>query len=165
MSEITVRHAHISDLPALLAIYNHVVRTSAATFDLEEQTLEQREKWFHKFTGRYPLIVAEQDGAVIGYASISLFREKQAYQQTGESSIYIHHEHHGKGLGKLLMNELIALARENDFHVLIAGITEGNDASVQLHQRLGFEWAGTFREVGYKFDQFQDVSFYQLILK
>nr|WP_206529645.1 GNAT family N-acetyltransferase [Brevibacillus sp. SYP-B805] len=161
MSSIVIRDAEESDLPKLLEIYNHVVRTSPATFDLEEQTLEQRKRWFQKFDKTHPLIVAVENDAVIGYASLSRFREKSAYNQTGESSVYIHHAHQGKGVGRLLMEALLHRAKELGYHVIVAGITGGNEASVRLHERLGFTFVGVFREVGYKFGQYQDVSFYQ----
>lgn len=162
MTTIQIREAIQHDLPALLDIYNYVVRTSPATFDLEEQSLEQRQKWFAKFNDRYPLLVAEEKDTVVGYASLSTFREKEAYRQTAESSVYVHHDHSGKGIGKLLMTELIQRAKHLQFHTLVAGITSGNESSVQLHTRLGFQPVGVFREVGFKFGSFQDVEFFQL---
>ncbi len=100
----------------------------------------------------------------IGYASLSTFREKPAYQQTAEVSIYIHKDHYRKGLGRLLTTELIERSRQLGYHVLIAGITGGKEASTKLFLQLGFEPVGTFREVGFKFNQYRDVTFYQLIL-
>lgn len=164
MSCIQIRKAAESDLPALLEIYNVVVRTSSATFDLEEQSLEKRKKWFAKFNDQHPLIVADENGTVVGYASLSTFREKEAYRQTAESSVYVHEDHHGKGIGRLLMTNLIQRAKDLKFHTIVAGITGGNDSSVQLHEKLGFQQVGVFREVGYKFGQYHDVAFFQLWL-
>ncbi|MGC5328763.1 GNAT family N-acetyltransferase [Brevibacillus sp. SYSU BS000544] len=164
MTTIQIREAVESDLPSLLDIYNAVVRTSPATFDLVEQSLEQRKKWFAKFNDQHPLIVADENGTVVGYASLSTFREKEAYRQTAESSVYIHEEHHGKGVGRLLMTNLLQRAKDLKFHTIVAGITGGNDASVQLHKKLGFQQVGVFREVGFKFGEYHDVAFYQLWL-
>jgi L-amino acid N-acyltransferase YncA len=164
VSEIWIRDARESDLPALLDIYNYIVRTSAATFDLEEQTLEQRRKWFQKFDERYPLIVAVVNGAVVGYASLSRFREKPAYGQTAETSVYIHYDYQGKGIGRLLMEAIIKRAKALNYHVLIAGITGGNESSAKLHRSLGFVPVAHFREIGYKFGQYHDVTFYQLFV-
>ncbi len=160
-----MRDAVLDDLPAILEIYNDAVLNLTATFDLEEQTLEQRTLWFQKYGGIYPLIVAELEGEVVGYTCLSTFREKPAYNRTAELSIYLSSKHRGLGLGKMLMEEIITRAKDLGYHTLIGGITSGNEASVKLHERFGFELAGVFKEVGYKFDTWQDVHFYQLILK
>ncbi|MGZ4032322.1 MAG: N-acetyltransferase family protein [Tumebacillaceae bacterium] len=161
---VTVREARIEDLPALLRIYNWAVRNTTATFDLEEQTLEQRAQWFSHYGGKHPLLVAEEEGRVIGYSSLSKFRDKQAYGRSVESSVYIDHESHGKGVGKLLLAAILQRAEELDYHTVIAGITAGNESSVKLHAKFGFEQVGVFKQVGYKFDAWQDVHFYQLFL-
>lgn len=163
-SQQIIRPAVIEDLPSLLEIYNHAVRTTVATFDLAEFTLDQRRAWFSHYGGKYPLIVAERAGRIVGYASLSRYREKAAYDRTVESSVYIHPDFQGQGVGKALMVDILAQAVSLGHHVVIAGITGGNDASVRLHVGLGFELVGAFREVGWKFDQWQDVHFYQLIL-
>ncbi|WP_163103265.1 GNAT family N-acetyltransferase [Peribacillus alkalitolerans] len=160
-----IRDAILDDLPAILEIYNDAVLNLTATFDLEEQTLEERTLWFHKYGGKYPLIVAKQEGEVVGYCSLSSFRDKPAYNRTAELSIYLSSKHRGLGLGKVLMEELIDRAKKLDYHTLIGGITSGNEASVKLHEKFGFELVGVFKEVGYKFNQWQDVHFYQLILE
>jgi L-amino acid N-acyltransferase YncA len=123
-----------SDLPALLDIYNHVVKTSHATFELVTQTLLQRKKWLWEHRGRYPIIIAETRGRVVGYAIISKFRERPAYSKTGESSVYVHPDFQGKGVGTLLMKETVARARELGYHTIIAGIALPNEASVRLHE-------------------------------
>lgn len=160
-----IREAVIEDLPAMLDIYNEAVRNTTATFDLEELTLEEREVWFHKYGGSHPLIVAEVDGQVAGYSSLSLFREKKAYESTTELSIYISKAFRGRGIGKAMMTAILERAKELGYHVVIGGITAGNDVSVNLHKQFGFEFIGSFREVGRKFGSWQDVLFYQLILE
>ena len=162
---LTIREANIDDLPEMLAIYNDAILHLTATFDLEEQTIEEREKWFNAHGGRNPLIVAEVDGHVAGYASLSPFRDKEAYKDTTEISIYISKDFRGLGLGRQLMEEILNLAARLNYHVIIAGITSGNDGSVRLHEKYGFEFIGRFKEVGNKFGEWQSVDFYQLILK
>jgi len=161
---IVVRDAIKSDLPALLEIYNHAVRTSPATFDLAPQTLAQRRRWFSGHKGPHPLVVAERGGAVVGYASLSEFRDKPGYSRSAEDSVYVHPEFQGKGIGMLLLREIIARATKLGYHTIIAGIVPPNEASFRLHKRLGFERVGNFREVGFKFSRWQDVTFYQLFL-
>ncbi|WP_409294544.1 N-acetyltransferase family protein [Peribacillus sp. SCS-26] len=159
-----IRDAVECDLPFLLDIYNEAIRNTAATFDMKEQTLAERRQWFSKYGGDYPLLVAEIDGRAAGYCSLSPFRDKEAYRQTVEISIYIDAAYRGRGAAGRLMGAIIEKARSSGFHVIMAGITAGNDTSVEMHKKFGFQYAGCFREVGYKFDQWQDVLFYQLIL-
>lgn len=161
---LMIRDATQEDLPSILHIYNEAIRTLAATFDLEEQTIEQRAVWFAKYGGKYPLIVAEQDGEVAGYCCLSSFREKPAYNKTVELSIYISAKRRGNGIGNALMGAILQRARLLGYHTVIGGITAGNEASVRLHEKYGFTKVGHFREVGFKFGEWQDVCFYQLIL-
>jgi L-amino acid N-acyltransferase YncA len=161
---IDIRKATIEDVPDILKIYNHAVLHTTATFDLKEKTLEEMKVWFQKYNDRYPLIVATIDGKIAGYCSLSPFREKEAYRQTAEISVYVHEEARGKGIARKLIQTIIELGKQADHHVIVAGITAGNDVSVHLHESFGFTFIGCFREVGYKFDQWQDVLFYQLTL-
>ncbi|MBD0382814.1 GNAT family N-acetyltransferase [Paenibacillus sedimenti] len=161
---LTVRKAVEADVPFMLTIYNEVIRKSAATFDLEVQSLEQRLDWFAKFDDRHPLLVAEVEGKVAGYCGILPFRQKPAYSHTVEVSIYIDELMQGKGIGRILLQEILELAKSIDHHVIIAGIVGENKGSVRLHEKLGFTFVGTFREVGYKFGEWHDISFYQRFL-
>jgi L-amino acid N-acyltransferase YncA len=161
---MTIRDATREDLPALLEIYNQAVLTSPATFDLEAQTLSQRRKWFSEHGGSLPLVVAETRGRVIGYASLSKFRSRPGYSKSVEDSIYVHAEFRGAGVGKALLEEIVARAAKLGYHTVIAGIVPPNEASVRLHEGLGFAKVGHFREVGFKFSSWQDVTFYQLFL-
>lgn len=162
---LTIREANLEDLPEMLKIYNDAILHLTATFDLEVQTIEERRKWFEAHGGRNPLIVAEVDGVIAGYASLSPFRDKEAYKDTTEISIYISKDHRGLGLGRKLMEEILKRASDLNYHVIIAGITTGNEGSVKLHEKFGFEFIGRFKEVGFKFGEWQSVDFYQLILK
>jgi L-amino acid N-acyltransferase len=161
---LKIRDAHIDDLPTLLSIYNDAIVNTTATFDLEPESLEKRKIWFAKYGGKYPLIVSEWHGEVVGYGSLSPFREKPAYNSTTELSIYIDSTARGLGIGTALMTELINRANVHGFHTMIGGITAGNEGSIALHKKFGFTLAGHFKEVGFKFDTWQDVLFYQLIL-
>jgi len=159
-----IRRARESDLPALLEIYNHEVRRSPATFDLEPQTLAQRKEWFSGHRRMHPLVVAERRGRVIGYASLSRFRDKPGYSRTGEDSVYVRRGFQGKGVGTLLLKEILSRATKLGYHTVIAGVVPPNEASVRLHEGLGFGYVGNFREVGFKFSRWQDVQFYQVFL-
>ncbi|MCM3024009.1 GNAT family N-acetyltransferase [Heyndrickxia ginsengihumi] len=163
--ELKIRDAQIDDLPAMLEIYNDAVRNLTATFDLEEQTLENRREWFFSHGGRYPLIVAESEGNVVGYCSLSKYREKEAYINSAELSVYISKDFRRNGLGTIFLKEIIKRAKELKYHTIISGITDGNSGSIALHEKFGFHYIGCFREVGYKFNQWQDVHFYQLLLE
>jgi len=162
--EILVRDARQSDLPALLEIYNDAVLTSPATFDLEPQTLAQRKKWFLEHGRSFPLVVAEAHGRVIGYASLSRFRDKPGYSKSAEDSVYVHKDFQGGGVGKALMSVILERAVALGYHTVVAGIVPPNEASVRLHEGFGFVYVGNFKEVGFKFSRWQDVAFYQLFL-
>ncbi|MFB5761848.1 GNAT family N-acetyltransferase [Paenibacillus medicaginis] len=159
---ITLREATLQDLPEMLAIYNEAVLHSTATFDLEAQTLEERAIWFHNHGGKYPLIVAELDSKVAGYACLSPFRAKPAYAYSTELSIYIDAGFRGCGVGSALMTDILNRAATLGYHTVISGLVGGNEASRRLHEKFGFAYIGAFQEVGLKFGEWHDVHFYQL---
>ncbi|RLL43642.1 N-acetyltransferase family protein [Oceanobacillus piezotolerans] len=161
---ITIRDAVFEDLQELVDIYNYAIINLTATFDLEPQTIEERKKWFDAHGGAYPLIVAEETGDVIGYATLSPYNIKSAYKATAELSIYIAPDQQGKGIGTKLMEELLKRAEELSYHTLISGITAGNAGSVRLHKRFGFKLVGTMKEVGFKFGEWQNTDYYQLMI-
>lgn len=159
-----IREVTRDDLPRLLDIYNQAITHTTATFDIEKQSLEQRKRWFERLYGTYPFIVAEMEGKVVGYSCLSPFNEKEAFRKTVEISIYIHPDYQGNGIGKALLKEIVKKAKEARFHVIVAVITGGNLSSVRLHEKFGFKFAGKLQNVGYKFDQWLDVEYYQLTL-
>ncbi len=159
-----VRSATETDVPAVLDIYNEAIVHSTATFDIEPQTLEERLQWFRETKHPHCVIVAEEEGRVIGWGCLRSFRDRVAYRFTAEDSVYIHEDYRGRGIGVLLLAELIARAKEGGFHSVMAGMTEGNPASEALHKRFGFVDAGRNREVGYKFERWLDVVWMQLML-
>jgi len=159
----TIRRIERGDLPALLDIYNHYVRTTPITFDIEEQTLGQRMAWFESFAsaGRYQCFVAVQDGQPIGWASSGKFKERQAYETSVELSVYLAPNAHGKGLGRKLYETLIDILKREDIHRLYGGITLPNDASIALHEAMGFRRVSLTSEVGRKFGKYWDVALYE----
>ncbi len=166
MGEIAVRDATEADVPAILDIYNYEVLHGTATFDVEPKTLEDRLLWFRE-TQRPPhcVIVAEDGAAVVAWGCLRPFHSRAAYRFTTEDSVYIHRDRRGEGIGKLILVRLIELARQGGFHTVMAGMSEGNEASVRLHQRFGFEVIGVQREVGYKFERWIDVTWMQRMLE
>ena len=161
-----IRPASEADLPGILTIYNDVVRTSAAVYTEEEATLESRGKWYaDRQALGYPVLVAKDtSGAVAGFSSFGDFRPWPGFRLTVEHSVYIRTDCRGQGLGRALITPLFDEARALGKHVMIGGIDAGNPASLRLHEKLGFERAGTLREVGTKFGRWLDLVFMQRIL-
>ena len=155
-----IRLATLDDLPRLTEIYNYYVMNSPATFDLEPYTVERRMAWFSQFAqaGRHRLLVAEENGTVLGYAGTTRFRPKAAYNTTVETTIYCSADHTRKGLGSLLYAALFEAIAKEDIHCIVAGFTLPNAASQVLHERLGFKPVGIFHEVGRKFGRYWDVA-------
>ena len=163
MAQVSIRHAVASDLPDLTEIYNHYVRETPVTFDIEPSGVEQGRSWFEGFaaTGRHQLFVAEREQRVIGWACSHAFRPKPAYDGSVETTIYLAPDALGEGIGARLYAGLFdALARE-PVHRALAGTTLPNPASVALHQRFGFTPVGTFREVGWKLGRHWDVRWFE----
>lgn len=160
-----IRPATVADLPAILAIYNHAILTTTAVYDYEPHTLEMRQQWYEaKQADGLPVVVAAIADQVVGFGALGWFRAWAAYQFTVENSIYIAPSHQGQGIGKQILLELIDQAKQRQMHTIVAGIDAENIASQKLHQRLGFQPVGQFRQVGYKFDRWLDLIFWQLIL-
>jgi L-amino acid N-acyltransferase len=158
MKNIVIRDATTADLPAINDIYNAEVATGTSTWDGEPWTLEEREAWLARHgDDTTPVIVAEVNGVVRGFAYLSWYRNKSGFRFTREDSIYIDPSCRGKGLGMPLLAALIQRAQAARLHVLVAVITADNEASIRLHQRLGFEESGRLRECGYKFGHWLDV--------
>jgi len=163
MADERLRPARPEDLPALTALYNHYVRETPITFDLEPFSEAQRRPWLDGFaeTGRHRLWVSESRAKLTGFASSRGFRPKAAYDTTVETTIYLDPGALGRGLGARLYARLFASLADEDVHLAVGGITLPNEASVALHRRFGFEPVGIFRQVGYKFDRYWDVQWFQ----
>ncbi|MEU8524441.1 N-acetyltransferase family protein [Streptomyces sp. NPDC048629] len=158
-----VRSGTEDDLGELTRIYNHYVLETPITFDIEPLTVDQRRPWLlaHPDSGPHRLLVAEEGGKLLGYATSSAFRPKQAYATSVETSVYLAPERVGRGVGSLLYAALFEVLEREEVHVALAGITVPNEASQRLHERFGFRPAGRFEQVGRKFGQFWDVAWFQ----
>lgn len=158
-----VRAAQPGDLLALTDIYNHYVRTSGVTFDTTEFTVEARQEWFSHYaaSGPHRLFVAVEGDDVLGYATSSPFRPKAGYATSVELTVYLRPDATGRGLGRMLYRSLLEALAEEDLHRAYAGVALPNDASVALHERLGFREIGTYVEVGRKFGRYWDVRWFE----
>ncbi len=167
MPDLSIRPAVRSDLPRVTEIYNYYVINTPVTFDMEPYTVERRAAWFDQFapTGRYRLVVAEENGKVLGYVGTMRFRPKAAYETTVETTIYCAQEAIGKRIGSLLYGALFDAIRNEDVHRIVAGYTLPNDASAALHARCGFKPVGIYTEVGRKFGRYWDVQWTERPLK
>jgi len=159
-----VRLARLEDAEATRLIYNAEVTGSTVTFDLEPRTLDDQRAWIARHQGPHPAVVAVADGAVAGFGSLSPFRERPAYATTVEDSVYVGADWRGRGVGRALLDELVALARSRGFHTVIARTTGDNTPSIALHRACGFTLVGTEREVGRKFGHWLDVAVLQRML-
>ncbi|MBQ3137684.1 MAG: N-acetyltransferase [Clostridia bacterium] len=152
------------EIPALLDIYNYEVENGVATLDINKKTLAEWEIWYDNHNiGNHPLIVCEIDGEIAGYATLSAYREKEAYKSTVELSVYTSPLHRKKGVGTALMEAIIFMAKEDkSIHTVVSVITAGNEASCRLHEKFGFIFCGTIKEVGEKFGRYVDIENYSL---
>ncbi len=161
---VDVRLAVIDDADAMLAIYNHEVQNHTTTLDLVERTIEAQREWIAARSGAFSAVVAELDGEVVGFASLSPYKERAAYSITVENSVYVSRAHGGRGIGRQMMEHLIEVARDSGFHSIIARIEASGDASRALHTACGFELIGIERQVGRKHRKWLDIAVMQLML-
>ncbi|HKW28984.1 MAG TPA: GNAT family N-acetyltransferase [Verrucomicrobiae bacterium] len=161
---ITIRPAAESDLVIINDIYNHYVLYSTCTYQEEPELLDGRQQWFRRHGDKHPVIVAEAGGQVVGWGSLSAYHPRSAYRRTVENSVYVHHQHHRRGIGSRLLQELIVHARRLGHHAIIAGIDANQPASVALHAKFHFEKVGYLKQVGFKFGRWLDVVYMELIL-
>ena len=164
---IVVRRAVPKDLPVMLDIYNDEVLHGSATFDVTPKTLKERQVWFgaHTWPAR-PLLVATDGNCVLGYASLSDYKPKEAYAGTAEISVYVARDARGRRIGRQLVEALIEHAkREPSLHVLVSIVCAENAASLALHRKLGFREVGTLHAVGQKFGRYLDTHIWELVLE
>ena len=161
-----IRDAHPDDLPAILVIHNANIATSTSIWDTEQVGLDDRVAWFRdRIAAQRPVLVAEIDGELAGYASYGAFRPKSGYRFTVENSVYVDKRFHRRGLATVLLTELIARARQaGTVHAMVAAIESSNTGSIQLHERFGFRIVGVLPEVGHKFGRWMDLTLMQLTL-
>jgi len=163
---IKIRAYKTEDTQAILKILNYNILYSTSLYDYEIRSYEQQKTILEdKINKGFPVIVAELNGEVAGFGMYSEFRFREAYKFTVEHSVYVNEDFQGKGIGKLVLQELIDLARKQKLHTMIAVIDSENQKSVEFHEKFGFETVGVFKECGFKFDRWLNTVFMQLILK
>ena len=163
--DVAVRVAVTEDAEAIRRIYNVYVETSTVTFDLVPRTLVEQRAWLAARTGAHTALVAEVDGEVVGFGSLSPYKDRPAYSTSVEDSVYVDLGHHGKGVGSTLLGALVDAGQRSGFHAVFARIVGGHEASINLHARHGFELVGTEREVGRKFGRWLDVVVMERLLR
>ena len=161
---LTMRKATLEDLAAITEIYNQAILNTTATFDTDIKTLDEQKTWFAGHGDKNPIIVAQQDDVIVGWASMSAWSDRCAYADTAEASFYVSEAYQGKGVGRRLAEAIIQAGREAGLHTAIARIAEGNNISIRLAESLGFKHIGVMREVGKKFGKLLDVYMMQIIL-
>jgi len=166
MSELVIQSITKNDISACLAIYNYEVIHGVATLDLEPRTLEEWHEWYNAHSDEHhPIIVGTIDDVVVGYASLSPYRLKDAFKSTVELSIYIHQDYRGQGVATRLMERILEIAKEDTMlHNVVSVITAGNEESMKLHNRFGFTYCGLTPEVGFKHGKYQDTETYALLV-
>jgi L-amino acid N-acyltransferase YncA len=162
---VNLRSAKRKDLDLITEIYNEAIIKTVATFDTEPKTSEDQKKWFDDHESKNPILVAELNGVIVGWASLSKWSDRCAYSDTAEISLYVREEYQGKGIGRRLIEAIIKEGEKAGLHTIIARITDGNEPSLHLHRSVGFTHIGIMKEVGKKFGKRQDVHLMQKIYK
>ena len=160
-----IRDATTGDLPRILEIHNEAIANSTAIWDETLADLDERRRWLDdRRANGFPVLVADVDGAVAGYASYGVWRAKSGYRYTVENSVYVHVDHHRRGIATALMTALIERARAGGIHVIVASVESSNTTSIALHERFGFRIVAQMPEVGRKFGRWLDMTYLQLTL-
>jgi len=160
---LVIRAATLDDVDAITEIYNDAIVKTVATFDTTPKRQEEQERWFKARGGMYPILVAEQDHRIMGWAALSQWSDRCAYAETVEISLYVRESHRGQGIRRRLLHAIIDEGRKAHVHTVIARIADGNRASIHLHESEGFRHIGVMREVGRKFGRLLDVYLMQLL--
>lgn len=158
---MNIRACRPNDAPGLCRIYNHYVLHSHATFEIEELSPELMARRIETCTRKYPWLVSEIDSQIAGFAYANIWRERAAYEQTVEVTVYLDNSFSGQGIGKALYQDLITKLVDQGYHIALACIALPNEASIALHESLGFRKVAHFEEVGWKFDRWCDVGYWQ----
>lgn len=160
-----IRTAKITDAEQITQIYNFYIQKTHHTFETEPISVSEMQNRIEEIAKNYPFLAAEENGEILGFAYAAKYKSRQAYRHSVEVSVYIKHDQKQKGIGKSLYRELLNNLSKTEVHAIIAGIALPNDASVRLHESFGFEKVAHFREVGFKFDKWIDVGYWELINK
>lgn len=162
--EVQIRPATEADLDAINEIYNYYIEHSTCTYALAPTSSADRLAWFQDHSDAFPIVVAEREGQVIGWGSLSPYHARPGYRFTVENSIYVRHNSLARGIGSRLLAHLVEQAQTLGYHAIIAGISADQTPSLRLHERFGFTTVGHLREVGFKFNQWLDVVYMQRLL-
>ena len=163
-SALVMRPATIDDAAPMRAIYNVEVERYTSTFDIVPRSLDDQRRWLADRSGAFAAVVAEREGAVVGFGALSPYKERAAYRPTVEDSVYVDRQQARRGIGRALLTHTIDVARQHGFHSVMARIEATTVPSIKLHEACGFEIVGTEREVGRKFGKWLDVVSMQLML-
>ncbi len=165
---MTLRLASLSDAEQIRQIYNHEVSNTVATFDLVPRTLADQQRWISDRNGAFAAIVAvdptDQHGDIVGFGSLSPYKQRAAYSTSVEDSVYVRRDRSGQGIGKLILTELLRMASVSGFHAVFARISASSETSIALHTSCGFALVGIEREVGRKFNKWLDVAIMEALL-
>lgn len=160
-----IREARENDLMGILEIYNDAIINTTAIYAYEPHDIEERKQWYYeRKQNKQPVLVYEEDNKVVGFATFEQFRSYPAYKYSLEHSVYVHKDYRKRGIGIKLMKELIEAANELGYAIMVAAIDSENHGSIELHKKLGFEYAGTIESAGFKFERWLDLVFYELKL-
>ena len=159
-----IRNAQPADALSIVSIYNYYIEQTTVSFETVPVSTEEMRDRIVSISEKYPYLVYEEGGKVVGYCYASSWKKREAYRHTVESTVYIDAAFQGKGIGRALMSRLIDELKARSFHTIIACITIPNPPSIKLHEKLGFEQVSVFKEVGYKFEQWLDVGDWELIV-
>ncbi len=162
---LRIRRARLEDLSPITEIYNDAIIKTVATFDTKPKSSEEQKEWFEQHGERHPILVAEIDNKVVGWASLSAWSDRCAYSETAEISLYIEERHRGKRIGKKLTETILREGKAAGLHTIIARVTEGNEKSIHILKTYGFFHIGIMKEVGRKFGKLLDVYLLQKILE
>ena len=162
-----IKSCNEAQLPEILELFNDAIINTTSVYDYNPRTMDFMSDWYNsKLKAHYPIIgLFGSQNELLGFGTYGSFRSRPAYKYSIEHSIYVNKEMRGKGYGKIILNEIIKSAINQDYHVLVGGIDADNKISIKFHEKMGFEYAGTIRHAGYKFGKWLDLAFYQLILK
>lgn len=160
-----IRYIQENDLQDILEIYNDAIINTTAIYDYHPHTIEDRREWYkQKVESGYPIIGIEDNDKIVGFATYGPFRNYPAFKYTIEHSLYVHKEYRRKGIGAILLKELIEIANNEGYATLVAGIDSANEKSIVMHKKFGFVHSGTIKKAGFKFNRWLDLDFYQLEL-
>lgn len=160
---LQIRNATADDLKSILDIYNEAVLNTTATFDTTPRTFEKQLEWYQNHKSNHPVLVAEENNTIVGWASLSPYSDRCAYDTTVEVSIYIHHEHRGKKIGSQLLEVITLEGQKVNNHTVISRISADNHSSIHIHEKIGYRHVGTLKEVGIKFGKLLDVEIMQYL--